>query len=89
MKTTPLLAEILALTHHAYNEAMTLGPEDTDDLLAFCLEEIRETFVSGNERTTAFQDAITTLESVVEDINAMISALQAAEHGDCQPSHER
>lgn len=80
----PLLAEILAIASHAYTEAMAIGPEDGDGLLAFCLEEIRETFVSGSDRATALHEAAIALDNVVDDINVMIAALQAARRR-CSP----
>ena len=81
LNKTPLLAEILAIASQAYTEATTIGPEDGDHLLAFCLEEIRETFISGSDRTTALHEAAIALENVADDINAMIAALQAAQRG--------
>ncbi len=86
---TPLLAEILAIASHAYTEATAIGPEDGDHLLAFCLEEIRETFISGSARTTALQEAAITLENVADDINDMIAALQAAQRDGSRLSPEQ
>ena len=73
--------EVFSIIRTAYAQKLGLDPGDAeDDLLAVCLEEIQETTLAENtqRREDALHAAVSALEYIVDDVHAMIAALQAA-----------
>lgn len=73
--------EILSIVRTAYAGTLSMDPDSTEDaLLAVCLDEFCEALPEDlQDRALALAQAATTLDYIVQDVRAMIEALQEAE----------